>query len=86
VKLLTTQSDPNLPIKFAVFRDNDTPRYIKAFIAHIVVYGIQLAAIVFLRVRLMRLNVLKRRALAVSSSEASGGDPVYAFKLLGYCF
>ncbi|KNZ73848.1 hypothetical protein J132_09489 [Termitomyces sp. J132] len=52
-----------------VFRANDAPRYIKAFVAHIVVYGIQLAAIVFLRVRLMRLNALKCRAQFLSTSE-----------------
>ena len=45
-----------------VFRANDAPRYIKAFIAHMVVYGVQLVVIVTLRLRLMRLNALKRRA------------------------
>ncbi|KAJ3575174.1 hypothetical protein NP233_g1276 [Leucocoprinus birnbaumii] len=50
-----------------VFQDNDAPRYIKAFVAHIVVYGVQLGAILFLRVRLMRLNALKRRAQAAST-------------------
>ncbi|KAI0321867.1 MFS general substrate transporter [Amylostereum chailletii] len=45
-----------------VFRDNDKPRYIKAFIAHMVLYVVQLLVIVALRLRLMRLNVLKRRA------------------------
>ncbi|KAJ7283840.1 major facilitator superfamily domain-containing protein [Mycena rebaudengoi] len=50
-----------------VFRDNDKPRYIKAFIAHMVMYGIQLVAIVVLRIRLMRLNVLKRRAQAMDA-------------------
>ncbi|KAG6837956.1 hypothetical protein H0H93_008350 [Arthromyces matolae] len=55
---------PNIAgtIVFLFFRANDAPRYMKAFIAHIVVYGIQLATIVFLRLRLMRLNALKRRA------------------------
>ncbi|KAI0796497.1 MFS general substrate transporter [Abortiporus biennis] len=57
-----------------VFRSNDAPRYIKAFIAHMVVYGIQLAVIVALRLRLMRLNVLKRRAQGLRESEASGQD------------
>ncbi|KAF7331961.1 hypothetical protein MKEN_00076400 [Mycena kentingensis (nom. inval.)] len=55
-----------------VFRDNDKPRYIRAFIAHLVVYGIQLIAIVVLRLRLMRLNVLKRRAQALEPSKANG--------------
>ncbi|PFH53691.1 hypothetical protein AMATHDRAFT_73131 [Amanita thiersii Skay4041] len=56
-----------------VFRDNDSPRYIKAFIAHIVVYGVQMAAIVFLRIRLMHQNSLKRRdrAAKVSTNEAA---------------
>lgn len=60
----------------AVFRSNDAPRYIKAFIAHIVVYGVQLVAIVFLRLRLMRQNVLKRRAQAIAPSKSSGEDSV----------
>ncbi|KAJ7628862.1 MFS general substrate transporter [Roridomyces roridus] len=53
-----------------VFRANDSPRYIHAFIAHMVMYGLQLAAIVFLRLRLMRLNVLKRRAQALQPTMA----------------
>jgi len=55
-----------------VFRDHDKPRYIHAFIAHLVLYGIQLTAIVVLRLRLMRLNVLKRRAQALEPSKANG--------------
>jgi len=57
-----------------VFRDNDAPRYIKAFIAHMVVYGVQLVTIVFLRLRLTRYNVLKRRAQAKAPSRSSGED------------
>ncbi|KAF8076228.1 MFS general substrate transporter [Lyophyllum atratum] len=55
-----------------VFRDNDKPRYIKAFVAHMVVYGIQLATIAFLRIRLMRQNVLKRRAQSLPATKANG--------------
>uniref|UniRef100_A0A0W0FCD6 Major facilitator superfamily (MFS) profile domain-containing protein n=1 Tax=Moniliophthora roreri TaxID=221103 RepID=A0A0W0FCD6_MONRR len=55
-----------------VFRDNDGPRYIKAFVAHIVIYGIQLVTIALLRIHLMRLNVLKRRAQDVKETKASG--------------
>ncbi|KAK7061570.1 MFS general substrate transporter [Favolaschia claudopus] len=55
-----------------VFRANDSPRYIRAFIAHIVMYGVQLTAITVLRLRLMRLNVLKRRAQAIEPSTANG--------------
>ncbi|KAJ7781402.1 major facilitator superfamily domain-containing protein [Mycena metata] len=55
-----------------VFRANDSPRYIHAFIAHLVMYGVQLVAIVFLRLRLMRLNVLKRRAQALEPTKANG--------------
>ena len=55
-----------------MFRENDGPRYIKAFVAHIVVYGVQLATIVFLRLRLMRLNALKRRAQGVKESPENG--------------
>jgi hypothetical protein len=35
-------------------------------------YGIQLVAIVVLRLRLMRLNVLKRRAQALEPTKANG--------------
>lgn len=45
-----------------VFQSNDAPHYIKAFIAHLVVYCVQIVAIIVLRLRLMRLNQLKRRA------------------------
>jgi hypothetical protein len=55
-----------------VFRANDSPRYIRAFIAHMVMYGVQLVAIVVLRLRLMRLNVLKRRAQALEPTVANG--------------
>ncbi|KAF7352941.1 MFS general substrate transporter [Mycena venus] len=55
-----------------VFRANDSPRYIRAFIAHLVMYGLQLVAIVILRLRLMRLNVLKRRAQALEPTKANG--------------
>lgn len=65
-----------------MFRDNDAPRYIKAFIAHIVVYGVQLGTIVFLRIRLMRQNVLKRRAQAKAPSKSSGEDSVWI--MVGY--
>ncbi|KAF5388085.1 hypothetical protein D9615_000249 [Tricholomella constricta] len=57
-----------------VFRNNDGPRYIKAFVAHIVVYGVQLATILFLRIRLMRLNVLKRRAQSLPATKANGEE------------
>ncbi|KAG7449332.1 MFS general substrate transporter [Guyanagaster necrorhizus] len=57
-----------------VFRSNDSPRYEKAWIAHMVMYGLQIAAIFFLRVRLMRLNVLKRRAQSLKESQVSGED------------
>ncbi|KAF8915909.1 major facilitator superfamily domain-containing protein [Mucidula mucida] len=57
-----------------VFRSDDAPRYYKAWISHIVMYGLQLAAIAFLRARLMRLNVLKRRAQKVAESKTSGED------------
>ncbi|KAJ7699928.1 major facilitator superfamily domain-containing protein [Mycena rosella] len=55
-----------------VFRANDAPRYIHAFIAHMVMYGVQMVAIFVLRLRLMRLNVLKRRAQALEPTTANG--------------
>ncbi|KAJ3790514.1 major facilitator superfamily domain-containing protein [Lentinula aff. detonsa] len=51
-----------------VFRANDSPRYVKAFIAHIIIYGIQLAVIVFLRLHLMRRNQVKRRAQSLQET------------------
>ena len=59
-----------------VFRSNDAPRYIKAFIAHLVVYCVQVAALFFLRLYLMRLNLLKRRAAALRETTASGEQRV----------
>ncbi|KAJ3479348.1 hypothetical protein NLI96_g9127 [Meripilus lineatus] len=58
-----------------VFRANDSPRYIKAFIAHMVVYGVQLVTIVLLRLRLMRLNAVKRRSQGVSETQVTGEVP-----------
>lgn len=57
-----------------VFRANDGPRYLKAFITHMVCYGIQLTAIFILRIHLMRLNVLKRRAQGIRESTANAGE------------
>jgi hypothetical protein len=54
-----------------VFRANDAPRYLKAFIVHIVIYGIQIVTILLLRLRLMRLNVQKRKAQRVAVEEAA---------------
>ena len=53
-----------------VFRANDKPRYIKAFIAHMVVYGVQVVVLFLLRLYLMRLNALKRRAAALHEASA----------------
>ncbi|KAI0749976.1 major facilitator superfamily domain-containing protein [Daedaleopsis nitida] len=57
-----------------VFRANDAPRYVKAFIAHMVVYALQVAVLFLLSLYLMRQNVLKRRAAALRESAASGED------------
>uniref|UniRef100_A0A8H7Y1B8 Uncharacterized protein n=1 Tax=Psilocybe cubensis TaxID=181762 RepID=A0A8H7Y1B8_PSICU len=57
-----------------VFRDNDKPRYLKAFVAHLVVYGVQLVTIFVLRVHLMRRNVLKRRERYNRSPEQTGQE------------
>ena len=62
-----------------VFRSNDGPRYIRAFVVHIVVYGIQLVAIVLLRLHLMRLNVLKRRSQSLEQTKASAETVVSPF-------
>jgi len=57
--------------KSSVFQDEDGPRYVKAFVAHIVVYGVQLATILLLRVHLMRQNVLKRRKQGLNSKKSA---------------
>lgn len=59
-----------------MFRSNDGPKYIKAWVVHIVVYGVQLATIILLRLRLMRLNALKRRAQGLKESRENGDDSV----------
>jgi hypothetical protein len=59
-----------------VFKSNDAPRYTQAFIAHIVVYGVQMATIVFLRLYLMRQNALKRRAQDIAPGQPSNEDAV----------
>ncbi|KAJ4472329.1 major facilitator superfamily domain-containing protein [Lentinula aciculospora] len=53
---------------------NDAPRYVKAFIVHIIIYGIQLTVIVFLRLHLIRRNQSKRQARALQETGASGED------------
>ena len=60
------------PCSIAVFRADDAPHYIRAFIAHMAVYGVQLVTIVLLRIRLMHQNVLKRRAQGMLPSQTSG--------------
>ena len=66
-----------------VFRDNDKPRYIKAFVAHMVVYVVQVVVLFFLRMYLMRLNVLKRRAAAARELETPVSGSVSSFSPLG---
>ncbi|KAI0709755.1 major facilitator superfamily domain-containing protein [Earliella scabrosa] len=55
-----------------VFRADDKPRYIKAFIAHMVVYVLQIVVLFYLRLYLMRQNVLKRRAAALRETTEQG--------------
>ncbi|KAJ3890582.1 major facilitator superfamily domain-containing protein [Lentinula edodes] len=57
-----------------VFRANDAPRYVKAFIVHIVIYGIQLVVISLLRLHLMRRNQSKRLAQSLQETSVSGED------------
>lgn len=63
-----------------MFRADDAPRYTREFIAHLVVYGVQLAVTVLLRIRMMRQNVLKRRAQGLLLSQTISG---YVIKSLG---
>jgi len=57
-----------------VFQANDGPRYFRAFVAHIVVYGVQLVTIFLLRIHLMRQNALKRQAKDIRSSKGIPED------------
>ncbi|KAF4619425.1 hypothetical protein D9613_005508 [Agrocybe pediades] len=57
-----------------VFQDKDGPRYVKAFVAHIIVYGVQLVTIFLLRLHLMRQNVLKRRKQGLIASKKSAEE------------
>lgn len=50
-----------------IFQTSDAPRYIKGFIAHLVIYAVYLALVVATRVLLMRKNALKRRATSAVS-------------------
>jgi hypothetical protein len=45
-----------------IFQEKDAPRYIKGFVAHIVIYGVYLVIVVVTRLLLLRRNVMKRRA------------------------
>ena len=58
-----------------VFRADDAPRYVRAFVAHMVVYGVQVVVLFALRGYLMRLNVLKRRAAADADAARASGEP-----------
>lgn len=55
-----------------VFRENDGPRYIKAWTAHVIMYAIQCGTLVFLRLYLIRRNVLKRRAQGKEVTKEGG--------------
>jgi hypothetical protein len=57
-----------------MFLANDGPRYLKAWTSHIVVYAVQCATIVFLRIYLMRQNALKRRAASGAEAIADGAE------------
>ncbi|CAA7259541.1 unnamed protein product [Cyclocybe aegerita] len=61
-----------------VFRETEAPRYVKAFVAHIVMYGIQLATIFLLRLHLMRQNILKRRAQGIVVGEKASDEGIEA--------
>ncbi|KIY73759.1 MFS general substrate transporter [Cylindrobasidium torrendii FP15055 ss-10] len=58
-----------------VFQARDSPGYYRAWVTHIIMYAIQLGAIIFLRARLMRLNVLKRRAAGAATDVADANEP-----------
>lgn len=53
-----------------IFQNNDAPRYIHGFIAHLCIYGVYLGLVVVTRLLLMRRNVMKRRAAAAATGES----------------
>ena len=69
-----------------VFRADDAPRYVRAFVAHMVVYGVQVVVLFALRGYLMRLNVLKRRAAADADAARASGEPRVSFEAGSYKF
>lgn len=54
-----------------IFQTSDAPRYIKGFIAHLVIYGVYLLILVATRLLLLRRNVLKRRAAGAVSGTSN---------------
>lgn len=58
-----------------IFRQSDAPRYIKGFVAHLVIYGVYLVLVVATRLLLLRRNMLKRQA-AVGATGSSEQDLV----------
>ncbi|EJD48810.1 MFS general substrate transporter [Auricularia subglabra TFB-10046 SS5] len=54
-----------------VFQDRERPRYVGAFVAHIVVYSVQCVALLMMRALLMRRNATRRRQAAVDDTQRS---------------
>jgi membrane protein implicated in regulation of membrane protease activity len=57
-----------------MFRTNDGPRYLKAWTSHLVVYAVQLAALVVVRVLLVRRNRAKRADAGDRVQNGSGEE------------
>ena len=53
-----------------VFQDKEKPRYVGAFVAHIVVYSVQCAALLAMRALLMRRNAIRRRQQPTEGQES----------------
>lgn len=59
-----------------IFQANDAPRYIKGFVAHLVVYGVYVVLVVITRAILMRRNAKKRSALADVVGQHVGDEKI----------
>jgi hypothetical protein len=62
--------------RLQVFQAKAAPRYISAWIAHLVIYGTYILLAILLRIILMRRNALKRRA-ATGTDEGVRSSPLH---------
>lgn len=57
-----------------IFRDNDAPRYLHGFLAHIVIYAVYVGIVIITRVIIMTRNRSKEQARSEVSHDAAFQD------------